>query len=88
MLIVTALDVLLWMIVHPWAGVPLAITARLVYVHFKPYRTCRWCRNKRRRKQHCWRCKGTRLTRRLGAYHVHKAKLSLIQAMDEWRDRP
>jgi hypothetical protein len=36
----------------------------------------------------CWRCKRTRLTRRLGAYHVHKARLSLIQAWEErefWR---
>jgi hypothetical protein len=47
----------------------------------KPYRTCRWC--KKRRGRRCWRCKGTKLTRRLGAYHVHKVKLSLIQAWDE-----
>jgi hypothetical protein len=38
-----------------------------------------------RRKRRCWRCKGTRLTRRLGAKHVHKAKLSLQQAWEERR---
>jgi len=36
-----------------------------------------------RRKRRCWRCKGTKLTRRWGAFHVHKVKLSLLQAWDE-----
>jgi len=36
-----------------------------------------------RRNAQCWRCKGRRLTRRLGAYHAHKLRLSLIQAWDE-----
>jgi hypothetical protein len=43
---------------------------------------------KRRRRRSCWRCRGDRLTRRWGAYHVHKVKLSLVQAWDErewWR---
>ncbi len=43
---------------------------------------------KTRKKAKCWRCKRSKLTRRLGAYHVHKAKLSLIQAWQErefWR---
>jgi hypothetical protein len=44
-------------------------------------------RRRRRRKQ-CWRCSGLQLTRRLGAYHMHKVKLSLIEAIEEWRDRP
>lgn len=42
----------------------------------------------KRRRRGCWRCRGVRRTRRWGAYHVHKVKLSLIQAWDErgwWR---
>lgn len=31
----------------------------------------------------CWRCRNHRLTRRLGAYHVHKLRLSLVQAWAE-----
>ena len=69
----------------------LAIAARGVFVFFVPYRPCRWCRpggvpGWRRRRQ-CWRCKELRLTRRWGAYHVHKLKLSVIEAIEEWRDR-
>jgi len=62
----------------------LAILAWGIFVLFSPYRDCRWCR---RRKGRCWRCKGRRLTRRPGAYHVHKVKLSLLQAWDEWEWR-
>jgi hypothetical protein len=40
---------------------------------------------KRRRRRGCWRCKGTKLTRRLGAKQVHKVKLALLQARDERR---
>lgn len=36
-----------------------------------------------KRPGRCWRCKRTRLTRRLGAKQVHKVKLSLQQAWDE-----
>jgi hypothetical protein len=39
----------------------------------------------RRRKRRCWRCKGTRLTRRIGARQVHKVRLSLQQASEERR---
>jgi len=63
----------------------LGIVGWAVFISFSPYRTCRWCKGKKGR---CWRCKGTRLTRRLGAFHVHKVKLSLIQAWEErgwWR---
>lgn len=60
----------------------LAVLARAVFVHFSPYRTCRWCRN-RKRGRRCWRCKGTKLTGRLGAKTVHKVKLSLQQAWEE-----
>lgn len=36
-----------------------------------------------RRKRGCWRCHGSRQTRRLGARQVHKARLALRQAWDE-----
>ena len=39
---------------------------------------------RRRRGRRCWRCRGRRLTRRWGAWHVHKARLSLAQA---WAER-
>ncbi len=42
-------------------------------------------KRRRRRGRRCWRCKGHRLTRRLGAKQVHKTKLSLRQAWREWR---
>ena len=98
------LDVIRWGIFHPAAGVPLAVLGRVTFAHFRPYRTCRWCRPggliggsipfrmaaaragyepSRRRKRGCWRCKGTRLTRHLGAYHVHKVRLALIRAREE-----
>lgn len=38
---------------------------------------------KRRRRRSCRRCRGSRLTRRWGAFHVHKVKESLAQAWDE-----
>jgi hypothetical protein len=63
----------------------LAILGWSAFVLISPYRRCRWCRNRTGR---CWRCDGRRLTRRLGAYHVHKVRLSLRQAWDErgwWR---
>ncbi len=62
----------------------LAVLGRAVFVYFSPYRACRWCEG-RRRGRRCWRCKGTRQTRRLGARHVHKVRLSLLQAWDERR---
>lgn len=42
---------------------------------------------KRRRGGRCWRCKGSKLTRRLGSYHVYKVRESLGQAWAEWRSR-
>ena len=39
---------------------------------------------RRRRRRGCWRCRGKRQTRRWGAFHVHKVKLSLAQA---WAER-
>jgi hypothetical protein len=41
---------------------------------------------KRKRRGSCWRCKRTKQTRRLGARHVHKVKLSLLQAWEERGD--
>jgi hypothetical protein len=76
--------------VHVIETAAAALTAILgwaVFVLVSPYRECRWCRDKPRRRG-CWRCKGTKLTRRFGAWPVHKVKLSLIQAWDErawWR---
>ena len=84
------------------AVVLVLIAGRAVFLHFWPYRPCRWCRPggllggslparpagvkpERRRKRRCRRCKGTKLTRRWGAFHVHKVKLSLIQAWNERR---
>lgn len=67
-------------------GLTIALLAVLAWglrAYLSPYRPCRWCRN-RRPGRRCWRCKGTRLTRRLGARQVHKVKLSLQQA---WQER-
>jgi hypothetical protein len=66
------------------AIVLLAVLARAVFVFFSPYRTCRWCAG-RRRGRRCWRCKGTKQVRRIGARHVRKVKMSLGQAWDERR---
>jgi len=38
-----------------------------------------------RRKRRCWRCKGSRQTRRIGARTAHKIRLSLLQAWEERR---
>jgi hypothetical protein len=65
------------------AVVLLAVAGRAVFVYFSPYRRCRWCRAFARLRLRCKRCKGTKLTRRLGAKHVHKVRLSLRQAWDE-----
>jgi len=61
----------------------LGVLGWAVFVHFSPCRPCRWCAG-RRRGRRCWRCKGSKLTRRIGAKHVHKVKLSLQQA---WAER-
>ena len=60
----------------------LAVLGRAAFVYFSPYRACRWCRN-RRPGRACWRCKGTRMTRRLGARHMHRVRLALQQAWEE-----
>ena len=51
------------------AVVLLAVAGRAVFVYVSPYRACRWCRE-RRVGRRCWRCKGSKLTRRLGAKQV------------------
>jgi hypothetical protein len=38
-----------------------------------------------KRKRGCWRCRGTRLTRRLGAKQAHKTRISLQQGWEERR---
>ena len=65
------------------AVVLLAVLGRAVFVYFRPYRECRWCLFFARFRLRCLRCKGTKLTRRLGAKHVHKVRLSLQQAWEE-----
>lgn len=66
------------------ALVLLAVAGWAVVVFFSPYRKCRWCRAFARLRLRCWRCKGRKLTRRIGAKQVHKVKLSLLQA---WAER-
>ena len=74
------------MIFHvAFAVLALAVT-RLIWVHFHPYKDCRWCRDKRRGAR-CWRCHRRRQVRRLGAWHTHKLALSLREAWAEWRAR-
>ncbi len=65
------------------AAVLLAVAAWAVFVFFSPYRKCRWCQVFGRLRLRCRRCKGAKLTRRLGAGHVHRVRLSLRQAWDE-----
>jgi len=60
-----------------------------VFVLFSPYRDCRQCMSApRNSRRSCWRCHGTRETRRLGAGLVHKIRLAVAQAWAErgfWR---
>lgn len=67
------------------AAVLLAVLGWAVFVYFSPYRRCRWCKAFARFRLRCRRCKGAKLTRRLGARHVHRVKLSLQQAWEERR---
>jgi hypothetical protein len=92
---------LIWEAIEVATVILLAVLARGVFVYFKPYRQCRWCRPGgvlggsvaarlaghepgRRRRRSCWRCKGHRLTRRLGARQVHKTRLAAVEA---WAER-
>ncbi len=68
------------------AALVLAV-ARLAWVHFHEYRDCRWCRGKRKRRRGCWRCHGTGMTRRWGAWHTHKLALALREVLAERRNR-
>jgi hypothetical protein len=65
------------------AAILLGVLGWAVFVYFSPYRKCRWCRAFGRLRLRCKRCKGTKLTRRLGAQQAHKVKLSLRQAWEE-----
>ena len=65
------------------AVILLAALAWGAFAYFSPYRRCRWCAAFARLGLRCRRCRGTKLTRRLGARQVHKVKLSLQQAWDE-----
>jgi len=78
-------------IIRIGAAVLLFTALYALFLLFKPYRKCRWCAkdsllSRLPGRGLCWRCHGHKVTRRFGAYHVHKVKLSLIQAWDEWRD--
>jgi len=64
--------------------------ARGLFVLFWPYKTCGWCEDRREHprpwnRRRCWFCHNTRQRRRIGAALVHKVKLSLVQAYQEWR---
>lgn len=65
------------------AVILLAVAGRAVFVYFSPYRACRWCAVFASLRMRCRRCKGRKLTRRLGARQVHKVRLSLRQAWEE-----
>lgn len=74
-------------VIEAWCGVAavilLGVLGWAVFVYFSPYRKCRWCKPFARFRLRCPRCKGSRLTRRLGARHAHRVRLSLQQAWDE-----
>lgn len=79
-----------WLIANPVIAGLAAAIAWLTFAYVSPYRTCRWCRKREWRggkrwpcRRRCWRCKGTRETRRFLAYRVHKIKDSLGRAWDE-----
>jgi hypothetical protein len=63
----------------------LLIIGRLAYVHTHEYRDCRWSRPGHH--SGCWRCHGTGMTRRWGAWHTHKLALALRQAWAERKER-
>jgi hypothetical protein len=65
-------------------AVLLAVLGWAVFAYLSPYRRCFWCPVFAWFRLRCRRCKGQKLTRRLGAKHVHKVKLSLAQA---WAER-
>jgi hypothetical protein len=65
------------------AAVLLGVLGWSVFVYLSPYRKCRWCAAFASLGMRCRRCKGTKLTRRLGARHVHRVRLALRQAWEE-----
>lgn len=60
-----------------------AVLGWALFAYFSPYRACRWCEAFASIGMRCRRCRGTKLTRRLGARVAHKVGLSLRQAWDE-----
>jgi hypothetical protein len=65
------------------AIVLLGVLGWSVFVYFSPYRKCRWCPVFARFRLRCRRCRGAKLTPRLGARHAHRVRQSLRQAWDE-----
>ena len=65
------------------AVVLLAVLGWALFVYLSPFRKCRWCAAFASVGLRCRRCKGRKLTRRLGAKHAHKVGLALRQAWDE-----
>jgi len=85
--LVHGFHVTMWLMHDPLAGVPVSVAAWVVFVHFKPYKKCPWCKTPGRRKWfkgQCRWCSGSKLRRRVGAKHVHKVKLALQQ---QWAER-
>ena len=62
------------------------LVAWLVWVHFHPYRECRWCRRTAPQAE-LLAVQRDGQTRRWGAWHTHKLMLALREAWAEWRDR-
>ena len=60
-----------------------AVIARLAWGTSTSTATARWCRNERKRRRGCGRCKGTGMTRRWGAWCTHKLTLALREAWTE-----
>ena len=67
------------------AVILLAVLGWAVFVYFSPYRECRWCAWPHAAAAAAGAARDRKLTRRIGAKHVHKVKLSLQQA---WQERP
>jgi hypothetical protein len=72
---------------HAIALAVAAITVWAAWVHFHPYRTCRWCRDERKKRRGCWRCHGAGVTRRWGAWCTHKLALAVREVWAEWRSQ-
>lgn len=65
------------------AAVLLGVLGWSVFAYLSPYRKCRWCAAFASLRLRCRRCRGTKLTRRLGARAAHRVSLALRQAWEE-----